>query len=122
MSRKKQNMEDVDVLIVGARPVGLLLGAELQRDGVGVCVINRIPARDFFCKALGISPSTVEILYDLGIADRAIQAGVWLTGVETWVDGAMVPARARRPAAAGLSQRFVGHARLRVARRLGADG
>lgn len=86
-------MEDVDVLVVGAGPVGLLLGTELQRDGVAVSVIDGMPARGFFCKALGITPRTLEIFDDLGIVDRAIEAGVWLTGVETWVDGAMVPAR-----------------------------
>ncbi|CAG9191284.1 Monooxygenase [Paraburkholderia sabiae] len=86
-------MEDVDVLVVGAGPVGLLLGTELQRDGIGVSVIDRMPSRGFFCKALGITPRTLEIFDDLGIVDRAIEAGVWLTGVETWVDGAMVPAR-----------------------------
>jgi 2-polyprenyl-6-methoxyphenol hydroxylase-like FAD-dependent oxidoreductase len=86
-------MEDVDVLVVGAGPVGLLLGTELQRDGIGVSVIDGMPSRGFFCKALGITPRTLEIFDDLGIVDRAIAAGVWLTGVETWVDGAMVPAR-----------------------------
>ena len=86
-------MEDVDVLIVGAGPVGLLLGTELQRDGITVSVIDRMPARGFFCKALGVTPRTLEIFDNLGIVDRAIEAGVWLTGVETWVDAAIVPAR-----------------------------
>ncbi|MEM5339413.1 FAD-dependent monooxygenase [Paraburkholderia azotifigens] len=93
MSREEQNMEGVDVLVVGARPVGLLPGTGLQRDGIGVCVIDGMPARGFFCEARGITPRTLEIFDDLGIVDRAIGAGVWLTGVETWVDGAMMPAR-----------------------------
>ncbi|WP_109480065.1 FAD-dependent monooxygenase [Paraburkholderia sp. C35] len=86
-------MEDVDVLVVGAGPVGLLLGTELQRDGVAVRVIDSMPERSFFCKALGVTPRTLEIFDDLGIVDRAIEAGIWLSGVETWVDGAMMPAR-----------------------------
>ncbi|MGF6575153.1 2-polyprenyl-6-methoxyphenol hydroxylase-like FAD-dependent oxidoreductase [Paraburkholderia sp. GAS333] len=89
-------MEDVDVLVIGAGPVGLLLGAELQRAGVVVSVIDKMPSRGFFCKALGITPRTLEIFDDLGIVDRAIEAGVWLTGVETWVDGTMVPGRSMR--------------------------
>ncbi|WP_408345737.1 FAD-dependent oxidoreductase [Paraburkholderia phytofirmans] len=95
-------MEDVDVLVVGAGPVGLLLGTELQRDQVAVKVIDRMAGRGFFCKALGVTPRTLEIFDDLGIADRAIEAGVWLTGVETRVDATMVPARSMRVPEEGL--------------------
>jgi 2-polyprenyl-6-methoxyphenol hydroxylase-like FAD-dependent oxidoreductase len=102
MSRQERNMEDVDVLVVGAGPVGLLLGTELRRDGVSVSVIDRMPQRGFFCKALGITPRTLEIFGELGIVERAIAAGLWLTGVETWVDGAMVPARSMRVPKLGL--------------------
>ncbi|CAN7674596.1 FAD-dependent monooxygenase [Caballeronia sp. dw_19] len=79
--------ESTDVLIVGAGPVGLLLATELCRDGVNVCVIEQHAGRTFFCKALGVTARTLEIFDDLGIALDAIDAGVWLTGVETWSDG-----------------------------------
>jgi 2-polyprenyl-6-methoxyphenol hydroxylase-like FAD-dependent oxidoreductase len=102
MTCLEQNMKDVDVLIIGAGPVGLLLGTELQREGVAVKVIDRMPNRGFFCKALGITARTLEIFDDLGIIDRAIGAGTWLTGVETWVDGAMVPGRSMRVPDKGL--------------------
>jgi 2-polyprenyl-6-methoxyphenol hydroxylase-like FAD-dependent oxidoreductase len=102
MTCQEQAMEDVDVLVVGAGPVGLLLGTELRRDGVAVKVIDRMPNREFFGKALGVTARTLEIFDDLGIVDRAIEAGTWLTGVETWVDGAMVPARSMRVPAEGL--------------------
>ncbi|QQC65969.1 FAD-dependent monooxygenase [Paraburkholderia ginsengisoli] len=95
-------MEDVDVLVVGAGPVGLLLGTELQRDGAAVTVIDSMPGRGFFCKALGVTARTLEIFDDLGIVDRAIDAGTWLTGVETWVDGSMVAARSMRVPEKGL--------------------
>ncbi|CAD6526069.1 3-(3-hydroxy-phenyl)propionate/3-hydroxycinnamic acid hydroxylase [Paraburkholderia hiiakae] len=95
-------MEDVDVLVVGAGPVGLLLGTELRRDGVSVMVIEKMASRGFFCKALGITARTLEIFDDLGIVDRAIEAGTWLTGVETWVDGMMVPTRSVKVPDAGL--------------------
>ena len=55
-------------VVVGAGPVGLLLAAELSRDGVEVLLIDRLVRRSFFCKALGITPRTLEIFDDLGFA------------------------------------------------------
>jgi 2-polyprenyl-6-methoxyphenol hydroxylase-like FAD-dependent oxidoreductase len=83
----------IDILIVGAGPVGLVLATELRRDGVDVRLIDCMASRIFYCKALGITPRTIEIFEDIGIAQRAIEAGVWLTGVQTWQDGTPVPAR-----------------------------
>jgi 2-polyprenyl-6-methoxyphenol hydroxylase-like FAD-dependent oxidoreductase len=91
-----------DVLIVGAGPVGLLLATELRRDGVEVRLVDRMSTRIFYCKALGITPRTIEIFEDIGIARRAIESGIWLTGVQTWQDGAMVPARSMNMPTAGL--------------------
>ena len=83
--------DSTDVLVVGAGPVGLLLATELRRDGVDVRVIDQHPQRAYFCKALGVTARTLEVFEDISIAGRAIDAGVWITGVETWRDGAPVP-------------------------------
>jgi 2-polyprenyl-6-methoxyphenol hydroxylase-like FAD-dependent oxidoreductase len=77
----------VDVLIVGAGPVGLLLASELAHDGVAVRIIERSAERTYFCKALGITPRTLEIFDTLNIADAAIDAGLWLRGVSIHQDG-----------------------------------
>ncbi|SAK58482.1 monooxygenase FAD-binding protein [Caballeronia fortuita] len=77
-----------DVLIAGAGPVGLMLAAELRRDGVNVRVIDAHDERVFFVKALGVTARTLELFVDLGIAREAIDAGVWLTGADTFQDGA----------------------------------
>jgi 2-polyprenyl-6-methoxyphenol hydroxylase-like FAD-dependent oxidoreductase len=76
-----------DVLIAGAGPVGLLLATELSRDGVDVLLIDRHKTRSFFCKALGVTPRTLEIFEDIGIAQDAIDSGVWLQGVSAFNDG-----------------------------------
>jgi threonine dehydrogenase-like Zn-dependent dehydrogenase len=76
-----------DVLIAGAGPVGLLLAAELSRDGVDVLLIERLITRSFFCKALGITPRTLEIFDDIGIAQDAIDSGVWLQGLSAFNAG-----------------------------------
>ncbi len=80
-----------DVLIVGAGPVGLLLATELSRDGVDVLLIDHHKTRSFFCKALGVTPRTLEIFDDLGVAQDAIDSGVWLHGVSAFNDGVPGP-------------------------------
>ena len=79
--------DPVDVLIVGAGPVGLLLACELARDGVAVRIIERSEKRTYFCKALGITARTLEIFDTLDIADAAIDAGLWLRGITIHQDG-----------------------------------
>jgi 2-polyprenyl-6-methoxyphenol hydroxylase-like FAD-dependent oxidoreductase len=80
--------DSTDALIAGAGPVGLLLAAELRRDGVAAHVVDPMSERAFFCKALGVTARTLEIFDSLGLANAAIDAGVWVTGVQTWQDGA----------------------------------
>ena len=63
------------------RPVGLPLATELSRDGGDVLLIDSHKTRSFFCKALGVTPRTLEIFEDIGIAQDAFDSGVWLQGV-----------------------------------------
>jgi 2-polyprenyl-6-methoxyphenol hydroxylase-like FAD-dependent oxidoreductase len=76
-----------EVLIVGAGPVGLLLATELLRERIDVLLIERLAERSFFCKALGVTPRTLEIFDDLGIVQDAIDAGIWLRGVSSFDAG-----------------------------------
>ncbi|MGW1927693.1 FAD-dependent monooxygenase, partial [Streptomyces massasporeus] len=50
-----------DVLIVGAGPVGLSAAAELRRHGVRCRLVDRLPARLPYAKAVGIQPRTLEL-------------------------------------------------------------
>jgi 2-polyprenyl-6-methoxyphenol hydroxylase-like FAD-dependent oxidoreductase len=88
-----------EILIVGAGPVGLLLAAELRRDGIEVLLIEQMAQRTFFCKALGVTARTLEIFEDLGLVEQAIDSGVWLTGITVFNDGK--PAQAMEVPAAG---------------------
>src|ERR1700733_3197313 len=83
---------NVDVLIVGAGPVGLFLATALARDGREVLLVDRMTQRSFFCKALGITARTLELFDDFGIMQDAVDAGTWLHGVSTFNDGAPGPA------------------------------
>jgi 2-polyprenyl-6-methoxyphenol hydroxylase-like FAD-dependent oxidoreductase len=79
-----------DVMIVGGGPVGLMLAAELQRRRVDHVLIEQQPEPAYFVKALGISPRMLEIWAQVGIAQAAIDAGLFLRGIGTLVNGEVV--------------------------------
>jgi 2-polyprenyl-6-methoxyphenol hydroxylase-like FAD-dependent oxidoreductase len=64
------------VLIVGAGPTGLTLACDLARRGIGVRIVDK--ARQHFTGSRGkaLSPRTLEVLDDLGVAQRIMEAGL----------------------------------------------
>lgn len=75
------------VLVVGAGPVGLTMAAELARHGQRCRVIDRLPAPSGFCKAIGVTPRTLEVWEDMDIVRPMIDAGLWLQGLRTIIPG-----------------------------------
>jgi 2-polyprenyl-6-methoxyphenol hydroxylase-like FAD-dependent oxidoreductase len=78
---------DVDVLVVGAGPTGLMLANQLGRRGVRTMIIDRhaSPARE--TRAVGVQARTLEIYAKLGIVGRALELGKIGTGANLWADG-----------------------------------
>jgi 2-polyprenyl-6-methoxyphenol hydroxylase-like FAD-dependent oxidoreductase len=76
-----------DVLVVGVGPVGLFLACELQRLGVDHLLIEKVPERAYFCKAMGVTPRSLDIFDALGVLEQAMDAGVWLNGVTAFDNG-----------------------------------
>lgn len=67
---------DHPVIIAGAGPTGLMLGAELKLAGIDALVVEkRTDATRIQPGALGMHARTIELLDQRGIADRFIAAG-----------------------------------------------
>ncbi|MDK2768110.1 MAG: FAD-dependent monooxygenase [Sphingomonas sp.] len=63
------------IVIVGAGPTGLSLALGLARNGVESVVLERKTALDPHSRATVILPRTIEILDQLGVADRFLEEG-----------------------------------------------
>lgn len=66
---------DVDLLIAGAGPTGLMAAAEALRQGLTVRIVDRKARRSTFSKALVMHARTLEALEPLGLASRIVAAG-----------------------------------------------
>ncbi|KAG7094171.1 hypothetical protein E1B28_007781 [Marasmius oreades] len=69
----KQN--NVDVLVVGAGPAGLMCAFGLARAGVNVRIVDQRPQKVAAGQADGIQPRTIEVFQSYGIADRLLKEG-----------------------------------------------
>jgi 2-polyprenyl-6-methoxyphenol hydroxylase-like FAD-dependent oxidoreductase len=49
-----------------------MLAGQLQRRGVSYRLLEARPAREYWCKALGVSPRTLEIFDQSGYLDAAL--------------------------------------------------
>jgi 2-polyprenyl-6-methoxyphenol hydroxylase-like FAD-dependent oxidoreductase len=77
----------IEVLVVGAGPTGLMLANQLARRGVSVLVVDRNPGPSVRTKALGVQARTMEIYARLGIIERALDLGTCAVGANMWVGG-----------------------------------
>lgn len=69
----------LDVLIVGAGPVGLHLGALLLQQGITVRILEQRTAPSTHSRAIGIHPPGLAALAEAGIAAELIREGVHIT-------------------------------------------
>ncbi|SOJ52587.1 Anhydrotetracycline monooxygenase [Mycobacterium simulans] len=69
-------MPEHAVVIAGGGPTGLMLAGELALAGADVVVVERRTARDLTgSRAGGLTPRTIEVLDQRGIADRFLSEG-----------------------------------------------
>jgi 3-(3-hydroxy-phenyl)propionate hydroxylase len=67
---------NLDVLVVGAGPVGLTLAALLEKRGMSVRVVERESAIDMTPKASTIHGPTLELLEYLGVTEHLLDRGL----------------------------------------------
>ncbi|HEY3692463.1 MAG TPA: FAD-dependent oxidoreductase, partial [Pseudonocardiaceae bacterium] len=65
----------MDVIVVGAGPVGLWLAAELRRAGVEVLVLEKLATPAPHTKALTILPRSLELFAMRGLEERFLAVG-----------------------------------------------
>ncbi len=81
----------IDVLVVGAGPVGMTLAAELLRHGASCRVIDRNEGASTLSKAIAVHSRSLAMFDDMGIADRLIEKGVKVDRVHFHLDGKAMP-------------------------------
>ncbi len=75
------------VVIVGAGPTGLSLGAQLFRHGIDFVIIDKKEGTTPLSKALVVQARSLEIFQELGIARKAIHDGRMTTALRVFYKG-----------------------------------
>jgi len=77
--------EEVDVLIIGCGPAGLVLAAQMANfPDIRTAVIDRKDGPLEVGQADGVACRTVEMFEAFGLADRLINEGYWVNEVSFW--------------------------------------
>jgi len=66
----------VDVLVIGAGPVGLFMAALLLRQGVSVRILEQRTVAEPHSRAIGIHPPSLDALQGIGVARELVAEGV----------------------------------------------
>jgi 2-polyprenyl-6-methoxyphenol hydroxylase-like FAD-dependent oxidoreductase len=67
---------EYEIVIVGAGPTGLALGAELKRIGVSAIILDRLEAGANTSRAAVIHARTLEVLESLGVTPELLKEGI----------------------------------------------
>ena len=81
---------DIDVLIIGAGPTGLVLALWLTRLGVRVRIIDKAAEPGTTSRALAVQARTLELYNQIGLADAVVARGRTAIAANIWVAGRKV--------------------------------
>jgi 2-polyprenyl-6-methoxyphenol hydroxylase-like FAD-dependent oxidoreductase len=117
---------DVDALIVGAGPVGLVLALELGARGLRCRLIDQLPEPVRYSKAQAIHARTLELLEPLGVSSELVARGIQVHGMSVYtpdlrrlVNATFEPVPSRFPYILSLAQH---ETEAVLTARLGASG
>jgi 2-polyprenyl-6-methoxyphenol hydroxylase-like FAD-dependent oxidoreductase len=96
-------MPNPEVLIVGAGPTGLVLALWLNRLGVRVRIIDKLPEPGTTSRALVMHARTLEFYRQIGLAETVVERGVKFMAANFWVKGRHVGRAAFGAMGQGLS-------------------
>jgi phenol 2-monooxygenase len=77
--------DDVDVLIVGCGPAGLVLAAQLSGfPGLRVCIVEQKPGRLLMGQADGVACRSMEMFHAFGFSDQVLREAYWVNETTFW--------------------------------------
>jgi 2-polyprenyl-6-methoxyphenol hydroxylase-like FAD-dependent oxidoreductase len=78
---------EIQVLIVGAGPTGLVLAVWLTRLGVRVRIVDKTAGPGTTSRALAVQARTLELYRQIGLADTVVEGGRKAIAANLWVAG-----------------------------------
>src|SRR6476469_9584636 len=79
--------DNIDVLIIGAGPTGLVLALWLIKLGVRVRIIDKTPEPGTTSRAVAVQARTLELYSQIGLADAVVEHGRPAIAANLWVAG-----------------------------------